>query len=96
MNIQSNTNNMPSIALLGVPVDCGQGRPGCLMGPDALRCAGLAEALVEQGYNIIDLGNLAPKSSSNNSLLKDHHNQSLKHLEECSDWIAAIHNAAYQ
>ncbi|MBL4891236.1 MAG: arginase [Rhizobiaceae bacterium] len=87
---------MPAIALLGVPVDCGQNRPGCLMGPDALRCAGLVEALVEQGCDIVDLGNIVPKLSSNSPRRKDHHNQSLKHLNECSDWITAIHNAAYQ
>jgi len=35
------------IALLGVPMQAGAGRPGCLMGPDALRTAGLAAEPIE-------------------------------------------------
>jgi arginase len=46
--------------LIGVPVDSGQRRPGCLMGPDAFRTAGLATALRELGHTVEDQGNLAP------------------------------------
>ena len=46
--------------LLGVPLDCGKRRRGCLMGPDALRTAGLAEALSGLGHSVRDLGNVAP------------------------------------
>ena len=34
-----------NIILIGAPVDSGKRRRGCLMGPDAYRVAGLAEAL---------------------------------------------------
>jgi arginase len=50
------------ILLLGAPVDCGKRRRGCLMGPDAYRTAGLAEALADLGHRVTDLGNLAPDS----------------------------------
>lgn len=47
--------------LIGAPVDCGKRRRGCLMGPDAYRTAGLAEALSALGHSVEDLGNLRPK-----------------------------------
>nr|WP_083098638.1 arginase [Pseudophaeobacter leonis] len=46
--------------LIGAPVDSGKRRSGCLMGPDAYRTAGLAEALTGLGHQVRDLGNLAP------------------------------------
>ena len=48
------------IALIGVPMEAGAGRRGCAMGPDALRAAGLEEALAALGHDVRDLGNLAP------------------------------------
>ncbi|MFC3117715.1 arginase [Jhaorihella thermophila] len=46
--------------LIGAPVDSGKRRPGCLMGPDAYRTAGLARALRALGHRVEDIGNLAP------------------------------------
>lgn len=48
--------------LIGAPVDSGKRRAGCLMGPDALRTAGLGEALRDLGHRIEDLGNLSPET----------------------------------
>ncbi|HEX2083676.1 MAG TPA: arginase [Xanthomonadaceae bacterium] len=48
----------PPVSLIGAPTDIGAGHRGALMGPDALRIAGLAEALVERGVEVIDRGNL--------------------------------------
>ena len=48
------------IILIGAPVDSGKRRRGCLMGPDAYRVAGLAEALGELGHRVADRGNLRP------------------------------------
>lgn len=49
-----------TIELIGVPMDSGKRRRGCLMGPDALRTAGLAEALADLGHAVSDRGNVAP------------------------------------
>ena len=46
--------------LIGAPVDSGQRRPGCLMGPDAFRTAGLPAALNGLGHAVEDMGNLSP------------------------------------
>ena len=48
------------IALIGVPMEAGAGRRGCAMGPEALRAAGLPEALTALGHRVIDHGNVAP------------------------------------
>jgi arginase len=48
--------------LVGAPVDSGKDRRGCLMGPDAYRTAGLAEALADLGHKVQDMGNLTPAS----------------------------------
>lgn len=49
-----------SIGLLGVPVQDGTHEKGCLMGPDALRTAGIIETLTGLGFACHDHGNLVP------------------------------------
>lgn len=51
---------MSHIILIGAPVDSGKRRAGCLMGPDAYRTAGLADALRDLGHKVSDWGNLTP------------------------------------
>jgi arginase len=71
------------IALLGLPVDEGAGRAGCLMGPDAYRTAGLAGMLRDLGHEVTDLGLLrvaAPACSTR--------------FDAVAAWIAAIAPAA--
>ena len=52
---------MPSgraAVLIGAPTDIGASDRGASMGPEALRVAGLAEALRARGLDIVDRGNL--------------------------------------
>ena len=42
--------------LIGAPIDAGQRRPGCLMGPAAYRVAGIAQTLRDLGHKIEDRG----------------------------------------
>ena len=49
---------MPQTVLIGAPVDTGQKRPGCLMGPAAYRVAGLAQAISSMGHGVQDWGDL--------------------------------------
>ena len=46
------------ISLIGAPTDIGAGSRGSSMGPEALRVAGIAEALHARGLDIVDRGNL--------------------------------------
>ena len=50
--------SFPPVSLIGAPTDIGAGHRGALMGPDALRIAGLGEALSERGVDVADRGNL--------------------------------------
>lgn len=50
---------MPRTVLIGAPIDSGQRRPGCLMGPAAYRVAGLAQAISDLGHGVTDWGDVA-------------------------------------
>ncbi len=50
---------MPNCILIGAPIDEGQRRPGCVMGPAAYRVAGLATAISEQGHGLQDWGDVS-------------------------------------
>ncbi|MDO8983921.1 arginase [Cypionkella sp.] len=49
---------MPNTILIGAPIDEGQRRPGCVMGPTAYRVAGLAQAIHELGHGVEDWGDM--------------------------------------
>ena len=72
-----------SIALIGAPADTGGGLKGCLMGPDALRTAGIVENLENLGHRVRDLGNFYPDPAE----VALHHNRAVHHL---SDYAAMI------
>jgi arginase len=48
----------PGVAIIGAPLDLGQGRRGVDMGPSAVRVAGLGKRLAALGYTVTDLGNV--------------------------------------
>lgn len=74
--------------LIGAPVDSGQKRPGCLMGPAAYRVAGLADTLRALGHQVTDHGDVAmtpvPATSAN---------PAVHHLPETLGWTAALAEA---
>ncbi|MCF6444877.1 arginase [Nereida sp. MMG025] len=76
--------------LIGAPVQSGAGRPGCIMGPDAYRTAGLAEMLGSLGHQVEDRGNVAPRQ-----VQVTHGNAAIHHLSETAGWAAALTQAAY-
>ena len=50
---------MPNTILIGAPIDDGQRRAGCIMGPAAYRVAGIAAAIAELGHGVEDWGDVA-------------------------------------
>jgi arginase len=52
-------NSMAKCILIGAPIDEGQKRPGCLMGPAAYRVAGLGREIADSGHGVQDWGDLA-------------------------------------
>ncbi|HPD91151.1 MAG: arginase [Rhodobacter sp.] len=71
--------------LIGAPVDSGQRRPGCLMGPAAYRTAGLAQALESLGHRVTDLGDVAATAVPATCP-----NPAVHHLPETLGWTAAL------
>jgi len=49
---------MPTVHIIGVPLDLGSGRRGVEMGPSAFRSAGLGERIAALGHTVVDKGNL--------------------------------------
>ena len=78
----------PPVSLIGVPTDVGAGHRGALLGPDALRIAGIVEALAARGVDIVDRGNLAGPS---NPWLPP--TEGYRHLKEVVDWNRATMEA---
>ena len=78
-------------SLVGAPVQSGASQPGCIMGPDALRTAGLAPALEALGHAVVDKGNVTrPVLNKLN-----HPNTAVHDLSETVGWGDALRDAAY-
>ncbi|MCH1456017.1 MAG: arginase family protein, partial [Planktomarina temperata] len=80
----------PHCTILGLPLQAGTGRGGCLMGPDAFRTAGLGEVITSQGFGLTDLGNL-PFPASVPEVTGPAH---LKKLPEIVAWTRDIQTQA--
>jgi arginase len=77
-----------SVSLIGVPTDIGAGHRGALMGPDALRIAGLGEALAVRGIDVVDRGNLdGPRNPWQPPV------EGYRHLDEVVAWNRAVMDA---
>jgi len=76
--------------LIGAPIDSGQRRPGCLMGPAAYRVAGIAAALEGLGHRVRDLGDLTPEAVPDPGWPA---NPAVHHLAETLGWTAALARA---
>lgn len=69
-------------------MDSGKRRQGCLMGPDALRTAGVRRALDDLGHDVTDIGNISPAPFSDQA---DH---TLHALQETIAWTKALSQIA--
>lgn len=75
------------ICLIGAPVESGASQPGCLMGPDALRTAGIKTVLEQLSHPVRDLGNAVLSDHARIA----HPNKAIRHLSETAGWAKAIH-----
>jgi arginase len=80
------------IALLGAPVEVGASQRGTLMGPAAMRTAGLGPLLEELGFEVEDHGDLMPPSVP---LSTDAPPENAKHYRVIQNWIQALSARAY-
>lgn len=81
-------NKKPAISLIGAPTDIGAADRGASMGPEALRVAGLAQALRARGLEVIDRGNV--NGPLNPWLPPD---DGYRHLREVVAWNQAVMDA---
>jgi arginase len=78
----------PRISLIGAPTDVGAGSRGASMGPEALRVAGLQDALEGQGLEVVDRGNLSGPHNPWQPASAGY-----RHLPEVVAWNQAVHDA---
>ncbi|HLT45066.1 MAG TPA: arginase [Luteimonas sp.] len=79
----------PPVSIFGVPTDIGAGTRGASMGPEALRVAGLGEALAARGVDVADTGDVyGPKNPWRGPV------DGYRHLDEVVAWNRAVHEAS--
>ncbi len=82
------SRNYPGVSLIGAPTDVGAGRRGSRLGPEALRIAGIGEALVKRGVDVIDRGNLdGPRNPWQKPV------EGYRHLAEVVAWNRVVMDA---
>ena len=77
---------MPKTILIGAPIDEGQRRPGCLMGPSAYRVAGIAAAIRDLGHGVEDWGDLTLPDLTDATCL----NPAVHSLREVLGWTQIL------
>ncbi len=83
---------MTHCILLGAPIDEGQRRPGCLMGPAAYRVAGLAQTLTALSHQVEDRGDVQPGPAPDATCA----NPAVHHLPQMIAWTEALRDATAQ
>jgi arginase len=88
-----NDSNRPKkIAVLGAPIEIGASQRGTLMGPAAMRTAGLLTVLDALGFAVEDHGDLSVMGVA---ALDDAPPDSARHYREIQRWVRAISARAY-
>src|ERR1700742_3036825 len=82
-----------SIAVLGVPIDMGASQRGTLMGPAALRTAGLLTLLESLGFVVTDHGDLSIAGMAD---LTDRPPDKANHYREIQRWTCALSRQGYE
>jgi arginase len=78
------------VSLIGVPTDIGAGTLGARMGPEALRVAGIAQAIAQFGFEVKDCGNLdGPPNPWQPAV------NGFRHLPEVVQWNQLLNDAMY-
>jgi arginase len=84
-------SQLSSVSIIGAPTDVGAGHRGASMAPEALRVAGLTEALTRRGVEVIDRGNLTGPLNPWNEPVEGY-----RHLAEVVAWNVAVLEAVGQ
>jgi len=93
MTDASSKDSTRRIAVLGAPIDMGASQRGTLMGPAALRTAGLLTLLETLGLDVTDYGDL---SVSDMADLADRPPTKANHYREIQRWTRALSRRGYE
>lgn len=76
------------VSIIGAPSDAGAGSRGSAMGPEALRVAGIQEAIEYLGFDVVDRGNLhGPRNPQGLEV------DGYRHLPEVTAWNVLVYEA---
>ncbi|PKO60620.1 MAG: arginase [Betaproteobacteria bacterium HGW-Betaproteobacteria-18] len=78
------------VSLIGVPTDIGTGLRGSRMGPEALRVAGIGQAIQQFGLDVKDCGNLNGPANPWQAAVNG-----FRHLPEVVQWNQLLHDTTY-
>ena len=85
------SRSYPPVSVFGVPTDIGASRRGASMGPEALRVAGLVEAIAARGVDVRDIGDVSGPRNPVSAPVDGY-----RHLEEVVAWNQAVFAASQQ
>ena len=85
------SRSYPPVSVFGVPTDIGASRRGASMGPEALRVAGLVEAIAARGVDVRDIGDVSGPRNPVGAPVDGY-----RHLEEVVAWNQAVFAASQQ
>ena len=88
---EARISNSQHIALLGVPIEIGASQAGTLMGPAALRTAGIARVLEQLGFCVEDHGDLAISAVTSDGPPP----ANAKFYDEVKTWIRTLSERAF-
>ncbi|MBV8701925.1 MAG: arginase, partial [Bradyrhizobium sp.] len=91
--IDTRQTSPPTVALLGVPVEIGASQRGTLMGPAALRTAGLLTVLESLGLAVTDCGDLGVDGIDE---LADVPPENARHYRQIQRWVRALSRRSYE
>lgn len=79
----------PAVSVFGVPTDVGAAHRGASMGPEALRVAGIVEAIAARGIQVRDIGDVqGPRNPVAQPV------NGYRHLDEVVAWNTAVFEAS--
>ena len=75
----------PPVSVFGVPTDIGASKRGASMGPEALRVAGLLEAIAARGVDVRDVGDVQGPRNPVSAPVEGY-----RHLDEVTAWNRGV------
>jgi len=83
--------SMRPVSIIGAPTDIGASVIGARMGPEALRVAGIVEAVARYGCLVRDFGDVAGPLNPQQGPV-----EGFRHLHQVAEWNQKLHEAVYR